>query len=175
MARYLEHAATKHRPEGVGGAASSDSWLSLVAATTSGIGAIVTQRVRVSARAGVATPGSQRLVVQSYPAEALDGDLGLHRGARPLGSVQRAVTPDDLERGVAVNLIQLCRSDPSDAPAAVALVAWVEQGSPDLEFDAREARPEHATLIGVALRGGWVRGPVEVILHAKSPAGRAAA
>lgn len=119
--------------------------MALVAATTLGLGDFEHFRAEISADSSATTRGrAYRLIVQSYAAESLEGDLPSPR-ARPLSSVQRAVTAEELQRGINIDLVQLERS----ADAAV-LIAWVEQGEPDLEFDALTARPSAAEVYGVA-------------------------
>lgn len=121
--------------------APGPSWSSLVA-TTSGLDDF--GRLRVAVRASVGVAGSQRLVVQSYsPAEMVGGLPGLY--SRPLAAAQRAVSDEDLERGVDVVLLH---SNVALDDAGCVVVAWVEEGAPDLEFDGLCARPAGPVLIG---------------------------
>jgi hypothetical protein len=67
--------------------------------------------------------------------------------AHPLASVQRAISAEELEKGVAVDIVQLGESASEDAVARGGerrprvVVAWIERGAPDLDFDALQARP----------------------------------
>jgi hypothetical protein len=88
--------------------------------------------------------GPLRLVVQSYE----------NGSDSPIGSVQRAVTASDLRHGVHVRLVEL--RDLGARTEASRVVAWVERGRPDLEFDARTARPSAGAFYGEA-RGSDVR------------------
>lgn len=126
--------------------ARAGSWMALLAATTLGDAA---DTVRAEVRADGLKGGSYRLVVQSYDAES----AGLPGAkARPVGSMQRAVTADELRAGVQVSLLELRQaSGPSSVDPMV--VAWVEAGEPDLEFDARAARPGRGSVYGLA-KGG---------------------
>jgi len=126
--------------------AAAGSWLALLAATTLGDGA---DTLHAEVRANGLRAGAYRLVVQSY-----DASHGKVPGpdARPVGSVQRAVTADELRDGVHVNLLELrqaAATSPSDHPM---VVAWIEAGQPDLEYDGRTARPRPGSTYGVAKR-----------------------
>jgi hypothetical protein len=99
---------------------------------------------------GAGKPGSDavseyRLIVQSYsPANIVDGVPRAH--ARPLASAQRSVTAEELSQGVAVDVVELGGHD-TDSPV---LVAWLERGAADLDFDGRRARPRRDAFRGVA-------------------------
>lgn len=141
-----------HRPTRPTG--GSASWLALLAAATlgSGMAGAVRTQVRLDPEADTDLGRrSYRLVVQSYAANALrDGELpGATR--RPLGSVQRAVTREELERGVCVGVPELGREAGDDDGV---MVAWIEPGEPDLEFDGRRARPGRDALWGRASASG---------------------
>jgi hypothetical protein len=114
------------------------SWLSLVAATTAGIGP--TSTVRACVRADVSDEaGELRLVVHSYSAEQLGERTVPSASDRPVFSTQRAVTAEELRRGVVVDMVQ-----PADAVSErdrSMVVAWVERGRANLDFDALLARP----------------------------------
>jgi hypothetical protein len=135
-------------PRHVARRARTGSWLALLAAATVGDAA---HTLRAEVRAdGLAESESYRLVVQTY--DASSGELPSRR-ARPVGSVQRAVTAAELREGVQVNLLEL-RGAPSAGGAQDPLVvAWVESGEPDLEFDGRTARPRPGSVYGVVKRG----------------------
>lgn len=124
------------------------SWLALVAATTAGVGALHRVRAAVSAdvRALGRTEVGYRLVVQSYAPESFGSRELPSLRARPLASIQRAVTADELKRGVSVELLGVSAAD----DAMPVIVAWVERGRPDLEFDALEARPSKDAVYGIA-------------------------
>jgi hypothetical protein len=104
--------------------------------------------------------GPYRLVVQSY--DATDGPVP-GRYVRPVGSLQRAVTAEELRDGVRVELLELRGRTASEARATAGgmvsqrditplVVAWVEAGKPDLEFDGRNARPRPGSMFGSARR-----------------------
>jgi hypothetical protein len=126
--------------------AAAGSWLALLAATTLGDAA---DTLHAEVRADGLRDGAYRLVVQSY--DATDGQVP-SREARPVGSLQRAVTADELRRGVHVNLLEL-RERAGDAQVGrPTVVAWIEVGEPDLEFDGRTARPQPGSTFGVVER-----------------------
>ena len=90
--------------------------------------------------------GPYRLVVQSYDGtgRALPG-----RESRPVASTQRAVTADELRRGVHVDLVAM-RADATESEGAKPMVvAWIEAGHPDLEFDGLTARPGPGSMYGL--------------------------
>jgi len=100
------------------------------------------------------------LVVQSF--DATGGD------ARPVGSMQRSVTADELRDGVHVNLLELRQLPASSAEQqSPMVVAWVEAGEPDLEFDARNARPSPGSVYGVVKRA-TTQGIVQISLNRKA-------
>ncbi len=127
--------------------ATAGSWMALLAATTLGdVAGTVHAEVRAD---GLSQDRAYRLVVQSY-------DAG-HRSvpgpdARPVGSTQRAVTADELQQGVHVDLLEL-RAGLAASGQTPVVVAWIEAGEPDLEFDGRRARPAPGSVYGVAKRG----------------------
>ncbi len=127
--------------------AAGASWAALVAAATLGDNELTHVHARIVGDGhfeGDAT--GYRLVVQSYPPASLSpARLPLLR-AKPLGSVQRSVTPQELERGISVDLLNW---GPGELDRA-ALVAWVEPGEPDLEFDGLRARPPENAWFGAA-------------------------
>jgi hypothetical protein len=131
--------------------AAAGSWLALLAATTLGDAA---DTVRAEVRAdGLAADGVFRLVVQSYDAGGSRQGALPGRSSRPLGSVQRAVTGDELRQGVQVNLIEFARGTETSGDRPV-VVAWIEAGAPNLEFDGRTARPGPGSVFGSVKRGG---------------------
>jgi hypothetical protein len=133
--------------------------MALLAATTLGdVAGTVHAEVRAD---GLAPRGAYRLVVQSY-----DARYGTVPGPdeRPVGSVQRAVTADELREGVHVDLLELRAGEaPTASPV---IVAWIEAGQPDLEFDGRTARPARGSVYGVAKRGAG-QGSVSISLNRK--------
>ena len=135
----------------VGSAAAGASWMALVAATTLGLEGVQRVRAEVSVGAGKLGPGAAgeyRLIVQSYSAASIvDGVPRAH--ARPLASTQRSVTPAELAQGVAIDVVDFGERA-RDAPV---LVAWLEPGGEDLEFDGRRARPGRDGYRGVAYAG----------------------
>jgi len=138
--------------------AAAGSWLALLAATTLGDAA---DTLRAEVRAdGLSSGGMYRLVVQSF--DATGGD------ARPVGSMQRSVTADELRDGVHVNLLELRQLPASSAEQqSPMVVAWVEAGEPDLEFDARNARPSPGSVYGVVKRA-TTQGIVQISLNRKA-------
>ncbi len=138
-------AAKRKTPKGVGRTAAAGSWLALLAATTLGDGA---DTLHAEVRAtGLSRGEAYRLVVQSYD-QVESGRPG--PSARPVGSTQRAVTADELRQGVKVNLLEL--RDSADDVSSPLVVAWIEAGAPDLEFDARQARPQRGSIYGSVRR-----------------------
>ena len=149
-------AKAKSRARGVV-AAAGVSWVALLAATTVGLGSVQRVRAAVSAdpRRLVASSNGYRLIVQSYPrSSVVAGSLPAER-ARPLASTQRAITREELARGVSVDVLGVDgASSSSGSGEAPVIVAWVETGSADLDFDAFEARPSADAFVGVAVASG---------------------
>jgi hypothetical protein len=138
--------------------AAAGSWLALLAMTTLG-DAAGTLRAEVRA-SGLSGGGVYRLVVQSYDATGRD--------ARPVGSVQRSVSADELRHGVNVNLLELREATATGTEIQSPLVvAWIEAGEPDLEFDGRNARPSPGSVYGVVKRGA-TQGVVQISLDRKA-------
>jgi hypothetical protein len=159
----------KTRPRGLGPAGAS--WVALVAATSLGIGGV--QRVRAAVTADPRELGDSgdgyRLIVQSYAPSSLgSGQLPAGR-ARPLASTQRAITAEQLADGVAVDMLGLDRAG-DVTPEAPVIIAWVERGAPDLDFDGFEARPSADAFYGVAPTKGSVSsiGVTPVVLRRRS-------
>jgi hypothetical protein len=143
----------RHRARGVVAAAGM-SWVALLAATTVGVGEVQRVRAAVSAdpRKLTASPNGYRLIVQSYPRSSItSGALPAER-ARPLGSTQRAITREELARGISVDVLDV--GGHAGSQEAPVIVAWVENGSADLEFDAFEARPSADAFLGIAVTSG---------------------
>lgn len=138
--------ARKQRGSGTRSAAAG-SWLALLAATTLGDGA---DTLHAEIRAKGVGEGAYRLVVQSY--DATDGPVP-GREARPVGSLQRVVTADELRQGVRVDLLELREQGaPEPGRDKARVVAWIEAGAADLEFDGRTARPVPGSVYGVVAR-----------------------
>jgi hypothetical protein len=127
--------------------AAAGSWIALLAATTLG-DAAGTLHAEVRAD-GLSDDGAYRLVVQSY--DASDGPLPGH-SVRPVGSVQRAVTADELRQGVHIDLLELREAASAPRTDRPVVVAWIEAGKPNLEFDGRRARPAPGSVYGVTKR-----------------------
>ena len=129
--------------------ATAGSWLALLAATTLG-DAAHTIRAEVRAKVVPSDSAMYRLVIQSY--DRSDGAVpGL--SARPVGSMQRSVTAEELRQGIHVNLLEIRESLGSGANGEKPLVvAWIDTGATDLEFDARRARPGRGSVYGVVAR-----------------------
>jgi len=135
------------RPGGVP-VRSGASWLSLVAATTKGIGQL--GRVRVKIKATARIPGNAfRLIVHSYAASAMRQDEAPSTTLMPIASVQRAVSQEELRSGLELDLVHLGSSTP--IPDDFVVFAWVEPGQPNFAYDAALARPSVGALRGRAL------------------------
>lgn len=128
-------------------AAVGASWMALLAATTIGLGHLDRVRAEVSADKGaIEGNGRYRLVVQSYSRESFTaGNLPGSRH-KPLASAQRSVTAEELARGVAVDVLRVGET----VDASQVIVAWIEQGEADLEFDGAEARPGASAWYGAS-------------------------
>ena len=128
-------------------AAAGASWMALLAVTTLGAVSVERMRAEVSAQdVAAATSDGYRLIVQSYSRDSVVGDQLPGASQRPLASVQRAVTAEELARGVAVDMHQIDQAKVGER----VIVAWIEHGAPDLEFDALRARPSRGAVVGIA-------------------------
>jgi hypothetical protein len=157
MARSTQPRA-KRRP-----VAESASWLALVAATSLGVAHAETVRAEIRLpRQAVTSGGRYRLIVQSY--DSLRGTQDIPSSVRPRASAQRAVTLDDLADGIRIDLISLGEKKPADLLEGV-VVAWVEPGEANLEFDARRARPTADSFYGVASSNGADSEGIEILLN----------
>src|SRR5690606_25661537 len=113
------------------------SWTALLADTTWGMSDLGRRRVRVRQRSIGAPREGLRLVVQCYR----EDDVVQGRPtpyARPLASAQRGVSSDELKGGVSLDLVHFGFDADDDD---VVVIAWAEEGEPDLDFDGLEARP----------------------------------
>ena len=113
------------------------SWMDLLAETMSPDTSADT--VQAVVRADVPDAGALRLVVQSFE----EGN------ARPVGSVQRAVTANELRNGVHVHLVELRERGARRRQPRV--VAWVETSALD-EHDGFASKPTPGSLYGEARR-----------------------
>jgi hypothetical protein len=138
--------------------------MALLAATTLGAGVYDCISAEISSEGPLGADDQEqlRLVVQSYSASSVDADGVPVRGARPLGSMQRAVSSDELQDGLVVQVVQL--DEASQARDAI-VVAWVEKGEPNLEFDARTARPSAEAVVGSSISSS--RSAARVVLRAQ--------
>jgi len=142
---------------------TAGSWMAILAATTLG-GNAKAGTVHAEVRMDEELPDTDyRLIVQSYDAatSAVPGDR-----SKPVGSIQRAVTADELRRGVKVDLLELRVAEPSGDVTKPMVVAWIEDGKPDLEFDGRMARPTAGSVYG-AVRRDSARSDVRIKLSRK--------
>jgi len=140
---------------------AAGSWIALVAATMLGDAA---DALRAEVRADDFTgAGLYRLVVQSYD---IHGGHVPGRDTRPVGSVQRAVTADELRNGVHVSLLEMREAADASHLNAPMVLAWIEAGAPDLEFDGRAARPGPGSVYGIAKRRP-VGGVLQISLNRK--------
>lgn len=120
---------------------ADSSWTALLAATEWGVSSLGRRHVCIRHRL-VPSEGLHRLVVQCYrESDTFDGRPG--RYARPLGSAQRSVSALELARGVQVDLVHFESEDEDD----VVVVAWVEPGDTELEYDGLAARPGEDTIL----------------------------
>jgi len=139
----------KTRSSVAGSAAAGASWMALLAATSLGAVSVERMRAEVSAHdLAAATAAGYRLIVQSYSPDSVRADRLPGAGQRPLASAQRAVTAEELAAGVAVDVLQIDQTRVGER--APVIVAWVEHGAPDLEFDALRARPARGAVYGIA-------------------------
>jgi hypothetical protein len=136
----------------VAAAATGASWVALLAATSLGIGSVQRVRAAVSAdpRQLAHSPDGYRLIVQSYARSSLTAGELPAQAARPMASTQRAITREELARGVAVDVLDV-GSAPELSQDEPVIIAWVEQGHPDLDFDGFEARPAADAFYGIAV------------------------
>jgi hypothetical protein len=140
--------------------AESASWLALVAATSLGISHAATVRAEIKLPPEVLESGGRyRLIVQSY--DTL-GRTSLIPSGRPRASTQRTVTPADLVDGVRIDLIELGDEDASLSERRV--IAWVEPGEANLEFDARRAKPMPGSVYGVSPSANESSESIEIVL-----------
>src|SRR6187402_976931 len=119
----------KARSSVVSSAAASASWMALLAATS--IGAVSVERMRAEVSAqdlAAATSAGYRLIVQSYAPGSVSAGQLPGAGHRPLASVQRSVTAEELAHGIAVDVLQIDQVNGEQAPL---IVAWIEHGAPD--------------------------------------------
>jgi hypothetical protein len=127
--------------------------MALLAATTLG-GDVMAESVHAEVRAAGALKGTAfRLIVQSYDAAASDLRSGR---AKPVGSIQRVVSADELKNGIRVDLVELrdgdCGNGDARRPLVVAWLEGVEGSVSDYDLDAREARPRPGSVCGFAHR-----------------------
>jgi hypothetical protein len=140
--------------------AESASWLALVAATSLGIAHAETVRAEIKLPPeALESGGRYRLIVQSY--DTL-GRASLIPSGRPRASTQRTITPADLINGVRIDLVEL--GEEEAFPGQRRVVAWVEPGEANLEFDARRAKPMPGSFYGVAPSGNDTTDSVEIVL-----------
>lgn len=122
------------------------SWLALLAATTLGVAHADTVRAAIKLSPDKLDGEVRyRLVVQSYGRKGTAKELP--GSQRPRASVQRSVTAADLAQGVRIDLVELAEK-PENGRGVV--VAWVEPGEADLEFDGSRARPQAGSIYGIA-------------------------
>jgi hypothetical protein len=140
--------------------AESASWLALVAATSLGIPHAETVRAEIKLPPeALESGGRYRLIVQSY--DTL-GRRSLIPSGRPRASTQRTVTQADLVDGLRIDLIELGDEEASRSNRRV--IAWVEPGEANLEFDARRAKPMPGSFYGFAASGNEPSEAVEIVL-----------
>jgi hypothetical protein len=113
----------------------TDSWTALLADTSGSLSGLGRRRVRVRQPVSASSHEGLRLVVQSYRERDVSAGRPLAY-ARPLASAQRAVSADQLRFGIQLDLVHF-----EDHDEDVVVIAWAEEGEPDLDFDGLEARP----------------------------------
>lgn len=118
-------------------ALAGGSWLALMASATMGVAAAARVRAEVQARITSRDDAPLRLVVQAF------AEGSAQHAARPVASVQREVTREELARGIAVELLQLGSEE-----AGGTVIAWVEPGRADLSLDGLAAAPSDAAWVG---------------------------
>src|SRR6187551_4099300 len=92
----------------VSSAAAGASWIALLAATSLGAVSVERMRAEVSAQdLAAATSAGYRLIVQSYASKSVAANQLPGANHRPLASVQRAVTAEELANGIAVDVLQI--------------------------------------------------------------------
>ncbi len=151
-----------HNPRSsvVSSAAAGASWIALLAATSLGAVSVERMRAEVSAQDLVAaTSAGYRLIVQSYAPKSVAANQVPGANHRPLASVQRAVTAEELAHGIAVDVLQINEHSGEQAPV---IVAWIEHGAPDLELDALRARPGRGAVYGI---GQSSAGSAQIVLR----------
>lgn len=128
------------------------SWLELLARAALGIERVEKVEVEVVAPHISKSALPLYLVVQTRAKHSSSKQ-------RPLGSVQRAVTLEELRSGVRLPLVELGGSEVSEFH----LVAWIEVGRP-LELEGRHACPptDRPVAMGRALRGA---SPVRLVVE----------
>jgi hypothetical protein len=142
---------------------AGSSWLALVAATSLGIAHAETVRAEIRLPREAATSGGRyRLIVQAY--DGLRATQEIPSSVRPRASAQRSVTLDDLADGVRIDLVSLGEKIPANSDKSV-VIAWVEPGEANLEFDARRARPTANSFYGVASSSDADSDSVEILLN----------
>lgn len=152
----LNQAKVKRRP-----VAESASWLALVAVTSLGVAHAETVRAEIKLPPeSLESGGRYRLIVQSY--DTLGRASLIPTSVRPRASTQRTVTRADLVDGIRIDLIELLEKEAARPGRSV--VAWIEPGEADLEFDARRARPTPGSFYGVAPSGRAATEALEIRL-----------
>ncbi len=150
----------KTRSSVVSSAAAGASWMALLAVTSLGAVSVERMRAEVSAQdLAAATSAGYRLIVQSYASSSVAANQLPGANHRPLASMQRAVTAEELAQGVAVDVLQIDEASDHQAPV---IVAWIEHGAPDLELDALRARPSRGAVYGV---GQSSAGSAQIVLR----------
>lgn len=151
---------------------TAGSWMALLAATTLG-SEVAAESVRAEVRADASLPGdTYRLIVQSYDATT----AALRDGrAKPVGSMQRFVSAEELRAGIRVDFVELRDAHVTSGEGSGArgdearplVVAWLEgsDAAGDYDVDARDARPAKESVFGSAHRSS---GDVKIRLRRRA-------
>lgn len=138
---------------------TAGSWMALLAATTLGTDVAaepVHAEVRIESPALVGKGEAFRLIVQSYDAGDLASLKSGNGRAKPVGSMQRVVSAEELAKGIRVDFVELREGERAQASAENGkrplVVAWLESVRGNYDLDARDARPRAGSLLGYARR-----------------------
>ena len=113
-------------------------------------GANTVARRGVRADEGLVESRDYRLVVQSFDAGAGTRPRLRRSAGRLVPAFRRR--PPELPARASTSASSSFRKTATGAKSEGAVVAWIEAGKPDLEFDGRTARPRPGSMVGLARR-----------------------